>query len=286
MSKRQIPDSSIPGDWLGLANRVFAVTGAGSGIGASIASELANAGALVALLDRDADAVASRAAALVAGGATAIAVPCDVTDAAAVKAAVQRVREGLGPCSGLVNNAGMLRPDALDSVPLEIWDQILAVNLTGYLICAREFAPQMRELGGGSIVHVASIAALTPQSHSGAYSASKAGVLLLSQQMAAEWGSQGIRSNAVCPGMIRTPLSANFYEEPGFEQKRAQATASRRIGEPADIAHPVLFLLSERAGYVNGTEILVDGGMNTMLMDLVPRPGFNDLPSLPGNASK
>lgn len=133
----------------------------------------------------------------------------------------------------------------------------------------------MRERGGGSIVNVASISALNPQTNSGAYSASKAGVLLMSRQMAAEWGPRGIRSNAVCPGMIRTALSAKFYEEPGFEQKRAAVTASRRIGEPVDIANVAAFLASDRAAYVNGAEILVDGGMDCMLMDLVPRPGYN-----------
>jgi NAD(P)-dependent dehydrogenase (short-subunit alcohol dehydrogenase family) len=133
----------------------------------------------------------------------------------------------------------------------------------------------MLEAGRGSIVHVASVAATHPQSFSGAYSASKAGVLLLSRQMAVEWGPHGIRSNAICPGMIRTALSARFYEEAGFEQKRAAVTASRRIGEPQDIADVALFLASPRAAYVNGAELSVDGGMSSMLMDMVPRPGYN-----------
>ena len=85
----------------------------------------------------------------------------------------------------------------------------------------------------------------------------------------------GIRSNAICPGMIRTALSAKFYEEPGFEARRAAVTASRRIGEPSDIADVALFLASPRASYVNGAEIAVDGGMSSMLMDMVPRPGYN-----------
>lgn len=261
--------------WLGLARRVCVVTGAASGIGAAIATELARAGAHVALLDRDGDAVDGLARTLTAAGGTAVGLACDVADEAAVQAAAQRVHDTLGPCAGLVNNAGVLRSSPLETVSLDAWNQVLAVNLTGYLLCARSFAPQMRAQGGGSIVHTASISGLNPQTGSGAYSASKAGVLLLSRQMAAEWGPQGIRSNAVCPGMIRTALSAKFYEEPGFEQRRAEVTASRRIGEPIDIANPVLFLLSDRASYMSGAEMLVDGGMDTMLMDLVPRPGFN-----------
>jgi NAD(P)-dependent dehydrogenase (short-subunit alcohol dehydrogenase family) len=97
--------------------------------------------------------------------------------------------------------------------------------------------------------------------------------------MAVEWGPQGIRSNAICPGMIRTALSAKFYEEPGFEAKRALVTASRRVGEPQDIADVALFLASPRAAYVNGAELSVDGGMSSMLMDMVPRPGYNVAPT-------
>ncbi|WP_240794384.1 glucose 1-dehydrogenase [Azoarcus sp. DD4] len=262
--------------WLGLEGQVCVVTGAASGIGAAVAEALAEAGAQVALLDRDGVGAERMADTLRERGGSAVAVECDIASESAVQAAAARVRDTLGPCAALVNNAGMLRPGALDAVSVAEWNAVLAVNLTGYLLCARSFAAQMRELGRGSLVHVASIASLFPQTGSGAYSASKAGVLLLSRQMAAEWGPAGIRSNAICPGMIRTPLSAKFYEQPGFEQRRAAVTASRRIGEPTDIANVAAFLASERAAYVNGAEIVVDGGMNSMLMDLVPRPGFND----------
>jgi NAD(P)-dependent dehydrogenase (short-subunit alcohol dehydrogenase family) len=104
-------------------------------------------------------------------------------------------------------------------------------------------------------------------------------VLLLSRQLAAEWGPRGVLSNCVLPGMIRTALCAKFYEEPGFEARRAAATASRRIGEPEDLAGPALFLASDLAAYVNGAEVLVDGGLDCMLMDMVPRPGFNATPA-------
>jgi NAD(P)-dependent dehydrogenase (short-subunit alcohol dehydrogenase family) len=93
--------------------------------------------------------------------------------------------------------------------------------------------------------------------------------------MAVEWGPLGIRSNAICPGMIRTALSAKFYEEPGFEEKRSAVTANRRVGEPSDIANVALFLASNRSNYMNGAELVVDGGMQCMLMDMVPRPGYN-----------
>jgi len=262
-------------DWLGLTGRVCVVTGAASGIGAAVATRLTEVGARVALLDRDAEGAERHAATLRDRGAQAVAVACDISDAASVEAAAQRVQTELGTAYALINNAGLLRPGTLDSVSLADWQTVMSVNLTGYLLCARAFAPAMRRAGQGAIVNVASISGLFPQTGSGAYSASKAGVLQLSRQMAVEWGPDGVRSNAICPGMIRTALSAKFYEEPGFEAKRAAVTASRRIGEPQDIADVALFLASPRAGYVNGAELLVDGGMANMLMDMVPRPGFN-----------
>ena len=268
--------ASAPADWLGLTGHVFVVTGAASGIGEGVAAALVDAGASVALMDLNAAGVGAVAARLAQGGARTLAIACDVTDEAAVAAAVSRVEAELGPVRGLVNNAGMLRPGSLDEVALADWNAVLALNLTGYLLCGRHFARAMRARGRGAIVNVASISAHYPQTRSGAYSASKSGILQLSRQMAAEWGPAGVRSNAICPGLIRTALSAAFYAQPGVEQKRAALTANRRIGEPDDIANAALFLLSERAGYVNGTELIVDGGLDTMLMDLMPRPGYND----------
>lgn len=272
------PESSgaLDAHWLGLAGRVCVVTGAASGIGRAVAEALADAGAALALLDLDESALQVVAAALRLRGATVCALACDIADADAVQAAAGQVRAQLGPVQGLVNNAGLLRAGALDEVSIEAWNRVLAVNLTGYLLCTRAFGRDMLESGQGSIVHIASVAARHPQTRSGAYSASKAGVLLMSKQLAAEWGPRGVRSNAVCPGMIRTALSARFYEVPGFEARRAAVTASRRVGEPLDIAEPALFLLSDRAAYINGTELVVDGGLDCMLMDMVPRPGFND----------
>lgn len=263
------------GRWLELENKVCVVTGAASGIGLALAQALCGVGARVALWDRDAERVAEAAQALKASAGKALALPCDTADEASVLHAAQAVRERLGPAQVLINNAGLLRAGSLSSISLADWNHVLAVNLTGYLLCARSLAPQMREHGMGSMVHVASISASYPQSHSGAYSASKAGVLLLSRQLAVEWAGQGIRSNAVCPGMIRTALSQPFYQQPGVEAARSAATASRRIGEPVDIANAALFLASPRSAYVNGAELSVDGGMPSMLMDLVPRPGFN-----------
>ena len=265
----------VESDWLGLRGKVCVVTGAASGIGRATAEALAAHGARVAIVDRDVQGARETADRLQSRGAVAMAIACDIAEPDDVRRAASDVRRELGPVDGLVNNAGLLRAAALADVELADWEAVLGINLTGYLLCSQAFGRDMLERGRGSIVHVASVSALHPQTRSGAYSASKAGVLLLSRQLAAEWGPLGVRSNAICPGMIRTPLSAKFYEVPGFEARRAAVTASRRVGEPADIADPAAFLLSARADYVNGAELVVDGGLGCMLMDMVPRPGFN-----------
>ncbi|MGF6380501.1 NAD(P)-dependent dehydrogenase (short-subunit alcohol dehydrogenase family) [Paraburkholderia atlantica] len=274
---QEIQNPAQPG--LHLNGKIVVVTGAGSGIGAGIAQAFARVGAHVALMDKNFEGAKAVASSLRDEGLVALPFACDVSDEKSVAAAADDVRATMGPVNALINNAGLLRAGSLETVSIEDWNLSLSVNLTGYLLCARSFGKDMLAAGKGSIVHVASIAALNPQTNSGSYSPGKAGVLLLSRQLAAEWGPRGVRSNCVLPGMIRTALSAKFYEEPGFEERRAQVVASRRIGEPEDLAGPALFLASDLAAYVNGAEILTDGGLNCMLMDQVPRPGFNAVPA-------
>lgn len=261
-------------NWLQLDGNACVVTGAAGGIGASIAQAFVAAGARVALLDRDADKMIALAERLRAGGADAIAIACDIGDPASVAQAAERVQRDLGPADVLVNNAGLLRAGGIETIDLDAWNAMLQVNLTGYMLCSQAFGRAMLARGAGSLVHVASIAARHPQTHSGAYSASKAAVAMLARQLAAEWGPRGVRSNTVCPGMIRTPLSESFYANGDIEARRSAMTASRRIGRPDDIANVVAFLASPRAAYVNGAELVVDGGLDAMLMDLVPRPGY------------
>ena len=260
-------------EWLGLKDRVCVVTGAGGGIGRAVALGMAQAGASVVLLDKDEGNCQATAEALRPTGARTLAFACDIANPDSV-ADAERASRAIGPCDILVNNAGMLLPGSLATVPLDEWNRLLSVNLTGYLLCAQAFGKAMIERGRGAIVHTASIAGSNAQAFSGAYSVSKAGVLMLSRQLAVEWGPHGVRSNVLEPWSGAHADERELLPGPGVAERRAAAIPVGRIGTPEDMAQVVLFLASDRAGFVNGQEIIVDGGFEHMLMSLVPRPGF------------
>ncbi|MDE2396133.1 MAG: SDR family oxidoreductase [Burkholderiales bacterium] len=260
--------------FLGLDDRTAVVTGGGSGIGRAIALAFAAAGAQVAVLDRNREGALDTAAAIEQAGGRALALACDVSDAASVSAAAEASLDTLGPCDILVNNAGIIRPGALETLPAADWNAALAVNLGGCFLCSQTFAHQMRPKGRGALVHIASISAENATAGAGAYSVAKAGIVMLSQQLAVEWGAQGIRSNVVSPGMTLTPLTQARYEMPGRTERMSQAIPAGRIGRPQDIAEAVLFLASDRSAYINGQQLVVDGGFTRMLMSLLPRGDY------------
>lgn len=266
-------------DPFGLTGRVCVVTGAGSGIGRAIAVALAGANARVAVLDLNLQGGEATVALIKDAGGDAAAFACDTSDAASVTAAAEASAATFGPCEVLVNNAGVLRPGALETLALDEWNKVLAVNLTGYFLCAQTFGRQMRSTGHGALVHIASIAAEHATAMAGAYSVAKAGIEMLSRQLAVEWGVAGIRSNVVHPGLILTPMSQAFYDQPGVIERRSQAVPVGRIGRPEDIAQAVLFLASERSAYISGQSLTVDGGFTRMLMGLIPRVGYEREPA-------
>jgi len=274
--------SPINFDWLQLAGKPCVVNGAASGIGAGIATALVQCGARVALLDRNLEGCQALQDAFAEKYAdNTISIACDITDEANVKSAAAQVHAQWGNCYALVNAAGILRPMPLADITLSDWNAQLAVNLNGYLLCAREFGRQMRAAKTGSIVHISSISAHHVQPFSGAYSPGKAAVSMLSKQLAVEWGDDGVRSNCIAPGMMVTPMTADYYQIPGIKPAREAFTAVGRIGAPEDVANTALFLLSERAGYISGADIVLDGGLSSMLMGKIPRPGFSAVPDFP-----
>lgn len=261
-------------DWLGLKDKIVVITGAGGGLGAEIARAFAGQGATTVLLERDLPRAEAVADELRKQGGKSLTIGCDTSDGSSVAAAAERASKEIGPADALINTAAILRPGALDTVSVADWNAQIAVNVTGYLLCAQAFGRAMLARGSGALVHITSIAASEPQPFSGAYSVSKAGVAMLSRQLAYEWGPRGVRSNALAPGLVRTPMSEAFYQAPGVAERRANMAPLRRVAEPKDMADVALWLCSARSSYVTGQEIVVDGGLAQTLMGLVPRPGF------------
>lgn len=258
--------------WLGIAGRVVAVTGANGGIGRATVRALLENGAHVAMLDRQALLPGEVAQLRANAKGECLSLACDVANDDQVAATAEIVTRQLGDCFALVNNAAVSVQGHLDAIDIADWQRQIDVNLTGYLRCARAFGQSMQARGEGAIVHIASIAGSNPQPFSGAYSTTKAAILMLSRQLAVEWGPQGVRSNAISPGLIRTPLSEPYYVDQQVREQRENAVPQRRIGMSEDIANVAVFLVSNRSAYVNGAEIVVDGGFTQSLMSHIPRP--------------
>lgn len=259
--------------WPELAGRVCVVTGAGNGIGAQTAMELAASGALVAVLDKNGEAAEQVAARIQGLGGRALALSTDIGDADAVARAARQVRSQLGACEVLVNNAALVGyAGPLMALDLDLWDRMMAVNLKGALLCTRAFAEQMMDAGqSGSIVNVASICGHSPLPMGGAYSVGKAGLMMLTRLFSLELAPHRIRCNSVSPGLVRTPASEGAYAVAAIAEARDQMVPAGRVAQALDLANVIAFLASERSIYVNGQDILVDGALIQTIMDLVPK---------------
>jgi NAD(P)-dependent dehydrogenase (short-subunit alcohol dehydrogenase family) len=244
----------------GLDGKVCVVTGAASGLGLAIAKALLAAGAKVSLLDRDESRLEREAESLRDGGSAEHAV-LDVGDPRAVAEVFEGIGRRNGPIDVLVNSAGIREiSDSLD-LSFDEYDRVLRVNLSGTFYCAQQAGRQMRDARrGGSIVNVASVAGIDAVPSRAAYCSSKFGVIGLTQTMAAELGQFGIRVNALCPGLIRTPLSEAYFADEEFVARLPKVIPLGGPGQATDIADAALFLAGPASAYVTGIALPVDGG--------------------------
>jgi NAD(P)-dependent dehydrogenase (short-subunit alcohol dehydrogenase family) len=252
--------------------RVVVVTGGVQGLGRAIVRALAARRATLAVLDRNADGARVAAEQTVAEGGTAAGFTGDVADGDSVDAAVAAVLDRFGRVDALVNNAGVLPKRTLEEETAQTWDETLAVNLRGPFLCTQKFGAVLKAQRSGVIVNIASIGGTVPTVGAGAYCASKAGILALTRQTALEWGEHGVRTNAVSPGYMQTPMTADRYAVSGLKEQRAAMVPLGRIADPEDVAGAVVFLLSDEASYINGHEIVVDGGFVHSATRRVPQP--------------
>ena len=242
------------------SGRVAIVTGAGQGMGRAVAERLAAAGACVVVNDVDGDAAKRTAASLTDGGGEALAVKGDVTSSRDVSRLAQSALDSYGAVQILVNNAGVLRPTPVIDIEEDEWDFVVGVNLKGTYMCSRAVLPAMRQAGWGRIVNFSSTAGKNVSTVGGAhYTAAKAGILGFTRHLAKEEARHGITVNSVCPGLIDTEMVRSTISE---DRARAYAESFpiSRLGEPREVAELVAFLASDRAAYITGASLDINGG--------------------------
>jgi NAD(P)-dependent dehydrogenase (short-subunit alcohol dehydrogenase family) len=238
------------------------VTGAGSGIGRATAIRLAVEGAAVACVDVVPDNLDETVEALTVLGAKAVPHRCDVTDETQVVETVGEVASALGRPDVLCNVAGIGTFAHTADMPLELWDKILAVNLTGTFLMSKAALPHMLAPNSGSIVNVASTSGLMGAAYSAAYCASKGGVVMFTKALAVEFAGRGVRVNAVAPGGVDTPLIANFQLPEGGDPRHIKRITSRMgFCTPDQVAAAIAFLASDESAYTTGALLAVDGGI-------------------------
>jgi NAD(P)-dependent dehydrogenase (short-subunit alcohol dehydrogenase family) len=242
-------------------DKAVLVTGAGSGIGRAVAARLGAEGATVACLDVVADAAEEVAAKVTADGGEARAWACDVSDPASVEQAVGDVVGAFGGLDVVCNIAGIGRFAHTADMPVEVWDRILAVNLTGTFLVCRAALPTLIERRG-TIVNTASSAGVIGQPYSAAYCASKGGVVLLTKALAVEYDHLGVRCNAIAPGGVDTPIIRDFDLPPGGDYHKIDSLISAMgYCQPEEVAGTFAYLASDEARYVTGAVFSIDGGI-------------------------
>jgi len=241
-------------------HKVALVTGAARGIGLATARRFLAEGWRVGLLDIDGDTLRNAVASLADAGRT-MALECDVSDAKAVAASIDKVARQFGRLDALINNAGVAVFASVMETSDEDWSRILAVNLSGPFLCTKAAVPLMREHGGGAIINITSISAVRASTLRSAYGTSKAGLAHLTKQLAVELASLGIRVNAVAPGPVDTAM-AKAVHTPAIRADYHDAIPLNRYGLEEELAEAIFFLSSERSSYITGQVLAVDGGFD------------------------
>jgi meso-butanediol dehydrogenase/(S,S)-butanediol dehydrogenase/diacetyl reductase len=244
-----------------LENRVALITGGGSGIGRAIAELFAREGAKVVAADRYLDRAEETAAMITAAGGKATAADVDVSNGVAVEAMVKQSIDAYGRIDILVNNAGISVGSDILTIDEATWDLNLNVVLKGVFLCSKAVLPGMIERGSGVIINMSSVNGLYGIGEE-PYSAAKAGMINLTQNMAVKYGPQGVRVNCICPGSIQTPIwGERVAEDPQIFDKLAKWYPLRRVGQPEDVASAALFLASDESSWITGAILPVDGGL-------------------------
>ncbi|MEU8267753.1 SDR family NAD(P)-dependent oxidoreductase [Sphaerisporangium sp. NPDC049002] len=244
-----------------LSGRNALVTGASRGIGRAIALAYAAAGADVALVARSPESLAEVVKEVEALGRRAYAIPCDLVDRDAAGAAVRQAIESLGHLDIVVNNAGgsnFMVP--FKDLRLSGWDKLMKLNLDSAMAVCHAVAPHLLERGSGSVINVASVAALGAP-FMAPYAAAKAGLVALTKSLALEWARDGVRVNALCPGWTATDLNRNLWEDENASRATISSVPMGRWGTPEEMAHPAVFLASAASAYMTGQVLFIDGGV-------------------------
>ncbi|MFN8682394.1 glucose 1-dehydrogenase [Paracoccus sp. P2] len=254
-----------PNPTFDFTGKVAFVTGAGSGIGRATAQAFADAGAAVAVVDISEAGMNETVQAITARGGKAIAVACDVTKSAQIKEALDKTVAAFGRLDFAFNNAGIEQPGAtIVDLPEDVLDRVLDVNLKSVFLCMKHQIPLMLQTGGGSIVNTSSGAGVLAIRQQGGYCASKFGVTVASKVAALEFADQGIRVNALCPGITDTPMIARYTGD--TDEGRARVIAQEpvgRMGRPEEMAATVLYLCSDLGSFITGHAMVVDGGQTS-----------------------